>query len=112
MGAGRRLQRNAGEPADLAEPSLQLVHESKIALDHRRILQGMGSRKADEPRRIFVYLRVVFHGAGTERVKPAVDAEISLRQAQKVSHHLMFREFRQAVVLADQVLRQNRLRHI
>ena len=51
--------------------------------------------------------RVVFHGAGTQRVELGVDGKVFLRQARVVAHDLHFRNRRQAGCLFAQQCRGN-----
>ena len=46
---------------------------------------------------VFVEFRIVFHGAGAERIEVAVDAEVPLRKAREMTHHVEFRQLRQVV---------------
>src|SRR5688572_32438295 len=51
-------------------------------------LQRMNIRKARQPRHFLVQARVMFHGAGTQRIESAVDAIVLLRKARVMAHHL------------------------
>ena len=90
MRAGRGLQRNRRKAADLGEPLLQLVHQREVALHRLRFLQRMGFREGRQPRDLLVDLRIVFHGAGAERIESAIDTEIALRERKIMPHHVEF----------------------
>ena len=110
--AGGRLQGDAHKAADLGQPFLQAEHQGEIALSRLRLLQRMGFGKSGQPRDLLVDLRIVFHGARAERIEAGVDAEVALRQRQKVAHHVELGELRQIAVGGKLGLRQRRLRHV
>ena len=61
--AGRGLQADSGEAANLFQPFLQLVHQRKAALHRIRFLQRVGVEEPGQPRSVLVDARVVFHSA-------------------------------------------------
>src|SRR5260370_24568389 len=61
----------------------------------------MGFGKSRQPGDLLIDLRIVLHGAGAERIEPRIDAEVSLRQSQKVAHHVELGEFWQVAVRGE-----------
>jgi len=53
-------------------------------------------------RNLFVHLRVVFHGAGAQRVEPAVHTIIPLRESGEVANHLHLAQLREPFQLFSQ----------
>jgi hypothetical protein len=98
--AGAGLKRNAGEAADLREPPLQLEHQRKIALHGFLRLQRVRLGEARHSRDRFVDFRVELHGAGAERIKARIHAEIALRQSEVVAHHIELRQLGQTAIRA------------
>ena len=96
--AGRRLQGDAGQPGDLAQVLLQLVHEQQRALDGHLILVGMDVLKAGQRDGAVVDLGIVLHRARAERVEARVDGMVHLAEAGEVAHHLDLAHLRQGQV--------------
>jgi hypothetical protein len=76
--AGRRLERNGRQSADLAQPFLQEVHQRQAALDGLRILQRVGEGEPRKARGVLVDFRVVFHRARAQRVETLIHRVIHL----------------------------------
>ena len=62
----------------------------------RERLQRVDVGEAGQPRQFLVEARIVLHRARAERVEPAVDRIVLLRQPGEVAHHLRLAEPRQA----------------
>ncbi len=107
-----RLQRHCGKAADLGKPLLQLVHQREIALHGVRVLQRMGFGEGRQAGDLLVDLRVVFHGAGAERIEPGIDPEIALGERKVMSHDIDLRQFRQLAIRAQFVGRELSLWHV
>ena len=108
LGAGSRLQGDAGKAADLLQPFLQLVHQQQAALHGLDRLERVQPGEAGQAGGLLVDLGVVLHRAGAERVDARVDAVVQLRQAGEVADHIHLGQFGQRQVLARQALRAAR----
>ncbi len=96
LGAGHGGERDAFHAGDFLEEVLQLVQAGQVAL----AVAGRGERvpveEAGQHGRAVGAARVVFHGAGAERVELLVDGEVLGRQVGVVAHHFQLAHFRQA----------------
>ena len=88
LGAGRRLERDRVEPADLGEDLLQTPHELERPLRALLVLKRVQVAKARQAHDALVDPRVVLHGAGAERVEAGVDAERAVGERGEVAHEL------------------------
>jgi hypothetical protein len=93
--AGRGLQGDGSEAADLGQIDLQLEQELHRTLGHLRILQGVQVGEAGQAGRLLVDLGVVLHGARPQRVEGGVDGHVLLAQAHEVAHHVELAQLRQ-----------------
>ena len=53
----------------------------------------MNLGKTGKSRHHLIDLRIVFHGAGTQRIELALDSEISVRETSKMAQHLQLSQF-------------------
>ena len=95
-------QRAGIHAADPFQHALQLIHEQQRALDRFDRLQRMDVDKAVQPAEFFTDLRVVFHGAGAERVETVVQRVIQLGEVGEVTHHVRFGKLRQRQLFPNQ----------
>ncbi len=102
MRAGRRLEADLREAADLAQRPLQRPHQLECALGALRILRRMQAGVAGKRGDAFVEARVVLHRAGAERVDPGVEIEVPAREAVVMADDLRLGHLRQAGGLAAQ----------
>src|SRR6185312_6868367 len=86
-------RRHAGQGR---QPCHQLRDQFQRALGGGLRRQGMQVAEARQPRHLLVQARIVLHGAGAERIKPAVDGIVHARQPHIVAHHFRLAEARQA----------------
>ena len=84
----------AGMPVSVLSQcaSVSISSSAPGTVDDR--LQRMDVGEAGQARQFFVEARVVLHRAGAERVEPAVDRVILLRQPGEVAHDLRLAETR------------------
>ena len=74
--AGRRLERDRVHARDLGEHLFQRRHHFHDSLGERFGLIGMRPGQAFDARHLLVHARVVFHGAGPERIKAEIDGVV------------------------------------
>ena len=96
MRARRRRQRHRRHAGQGLEPVRQRVDQLERALHGRQRLQRMDVGEARQPRQLLVEPRIVLHRARAERVEPAVDRVVLLRQPREMAHDLRLAEPRQA----------------
>jgi hypothetical protein len=78
--AGGGLQVDVGQPGDLAQRDLELVHELEGALRALRVLQRVQAGVPRQRRDALVQLRVVLHRARAEGVEALVEVEVARRE--------------------------------
>ena len=94
--AGGGLQRGGVHAGDREQAFLQIVKDAQAALGDFAGLFGMFGGEAFEARDEFVDARVVFHGAGAERVHAQIDRVIPGGKAGEVADHFDFADFGEA----------------
>ena len=92
MCTGLRRHRHAVHAGERGKPAHQFRNQCQRALYRFLRLQGMNVRKTRQSRHFLIQARIVFHGAGAERIEPAVDRIIHPRQADIVANHLGLRQ--------------------
>ena len=109
VGAGRGLEADVGQAADLAQRLLQQPHQLERALGALRVLgrvQPGVPGKGGDP---LVEARVVLHRAGAERVEAGVEVEVPAREAVVVADDLGLGDLGQARRLLAQQLRRDQV---
>ena len=107
MRAGHGRHAHCGHAGDLLEHLLQLIQANEKTLPGIRVRQRVARQKLWQHGQRVADAWVVFHGAGAERVKLGVDAEVLLRKSGVMAHHVEFRGLRQKRwLLAQQFRRQ------
>ena len=101
LGARGRLQGGRRETSNRRQQLLQLEHDGQRALDGFVGLQGMDVADARQPGHVLVDARVVFHGAGAQRVEDGVDGEVALREMREVADDVQLTHFGQAQIRAQ-----------
>ena len=91
--AGHGGEAHALHARDFLQHLLQLVHAGQKPL--RLGPERMPPKKFRQHGEGVACLRVVFHGAGTERIEMRVDGEIHLRKAREMAHRLQLRHLGQ-----------------
>ena len=109
VGAGRGLQADVRQAADLAEARLQEPHQLQRALGPRRVLGRVQPGVAGQRRDPLVEARVVLHRAGAERVEAAVEVEVAPREAVVVADDLRLGDLGQVGRLGAQELGRDQL---
>ena len=94
------MKRHASKAADLFQPFLQFIHQNQIALHGFNRLQRMCVEEARQAAGVFVDLRVVFHGAGTQRIEAIVHAVVEFAESRVVADNVHFGEFGQGKLRA------------
>ena len=87
--AGRRLQRDRGQPRHLGEDLLQLPHQLERALRPVVLLERMEVAEAGQRDDPLVDPRVVLHRAAAERVEAGVDPEVAIGERGEVADDLV-----------------------
>ncbi len=82
VGAGRGLQRGAGQAGDLGQPAAERVHELERALDQLLGLVGVQPAQARQRGDALVDLGVVLHGARAQRIGARLDAVVAAPTAR------------------------------
>src|SRR6266545_5681540 len=67
----------------------------------------MNLRETRQASHRFVDLRIVFHGTRTERIKLALDGEVSLRQTGEMSQYFELAQLRESRDIVAQQRRRN-----
>src|SRR6266496_6280665 len=67
----------------------------------------MNLRETRQASHRFVDLRIVFHGARTERIELALDGEVSLRQTGEMAQHFELAQLRESRDIVAQQRRRN-----
>ena len=93
--AGRGLQADVRQAADLRQRALQQPHQLEGPLGALRRLQRVQPRVARQRGDALVQLRVVLHRARAERVEARVEVEVAARDAVVVAHDLRLADLRQ-----------------
>ena len=104
LGAGGRSEADGVHAGDLGERFLQFVEDGQRALYCLDGLLRMDVCEAWEAGHVFVYLRVVLHRAGAERVEAGVDAVVQPAQAKEVADDFVLRHFGEGEVAAEETL--------
>ena len=86
----------AGMPVRVFSQCARVSISSSAPWHGRGRLQRMEVGETGQPRQLLVEARVVLHRARAERVEPAVDRVVLLRQPGEMAHHLRLAEARQA----------------
>ena len=98
-----RLQADARKSTDLVQPLLQMVHQRERTLDRFYRLEWMQVRKTWNAGSLFVDLGIVFHRAGSQRIKASIDAVVELRKTGEVAHDIDLCHFWQGQIIPQQV---------
>jgi len=77
--AGRRLQREIRHAEKRAQQCLHVVHQLQASLGECLRRERVQVGKAGQGSDIFVDFGIVFHRAGTQRIKTEIDAEVPPR---------------------------------
>ena len=88
MSACRWLKRDRMEPDDFCQHLLEFIHEVENSLGEGFPLVRVGLSETRQAAQILVDLRVVFHGARTERIQPEVDGVVPLGEARVMAYHI------------------------
>jgi len=110
VGAGRGLEADVRQAADLAQRALQQPHQLQRSLGALRVLGRVQASVAGQRRHTLVQTRVVLHRAGAERVEAGVEVEVAAREPVVVADDLRLGDLRQAGRLGAQQLRRDQLR--
>ena len=81
---------------DFEQAFLQIVKDAQAALRKFDRLIGMLGAEAVEARYEFVYARIVFHGAGAERIHAQINRVIPGGEAREVANDFDFADFGEA----------------
>ena len=95
VSTGRGLEGHAVHSADLRQQLLQFADQPQGALGPFGRRVRVQSRKARQARRVLMNLGVVLHRTGAKRIKAFVNAEVAVRQARVVTHHVELADLRQ-----------------
>ena len=87
------LQSDGVHAGDFEEALLQKTQDFQAALRELLRLQRVLGRDAVEACDEFIYARVVFHGAGTERIHAEVDRVIPRGEAREMAEDFDFADF-------------------
>src|ERR1700676_4623013 len=87
------MKRHRVHPGYLGERRLQARHQLERALRQMCRRQRMQSGKAGKRRHLVVEHRIILHRARAERIELERLPEVELREAQKMTHHLLLAEF-------------------
>ena len=93
--ARRRLQRDGVHAGDFGEHLFERRHHFHDSLRQRFRLIGMRPGQALDARHLLVDARVVFHGAGAERIKAQIDGVVLRREAREMADGFHFADFRE-----------------
>ena len=105
--SGCRLQGNAVHAGDDRQIFLQFMHQLQCALDGLDWLIRVDVGETVQTGGHLIDFRVVFHRAGSQRIKAVFHAEVVLGKVGVMAHQLQFADFWQSGRLfADKVLRQ------
>ena len=88
VGARGGLERDVGQPGDLAQALLQAPHQLQRALGAPGVLERVQPGVAVQRRDALVQLGVVLHRARAQRIEAGVEVEVALGQAVVVAHDL------------------------
>ena len=102
VGAGRGLQADVRQAADLGQRLLQQPHQLQRALGALRVLGRVQAGVAGQRRDPLVEPRVVLHRAGAERVEAGVEVEVAAREPVVVADDLRLGDLGQARRLGAQ----------
>jgi hypothetical protein len=115
-GPGGGLEREGLHAEDFRKAALQLEEKPQVSLAEGRRRQGVEGRESLKGGRVFVDLRIVFHGARSEGVKPEIDAEVPPGKMGVMADHVDFGQLRQVRVLAEEFIGkeflQGNFRHV
>ena len=109
VGAGRGLQADVRQAADLGQRLLQQPHQLQRALGAARVLGRVQAGVAGQRRDPLVEARVVLHRAGAERVEAGVEVEVAPREPVVVADDLRLGDLGQPRRLGAQQLRRDQL---
>ena len=88
VGACSRLKGHPIHSRDLGKKTLKFIHQSQNPLREVFRGEGMEMSKPLHPRNFLIHLWIVFHRAGAQRIKTAVDAVVPLRKPGEVANHI------------------------
>ena len=88
VGAGRGLEADVRQPADLRQRLLQEPHQLQRALGAARVLGGVQAGVPGQRRDPLVEPRVVLHRARAQRVEAGVEVEVAPREPVVVADDL------------------------
>ncbi len=109
MGAGRGLEADVVEAADLGQGALQAPHQLQGPLGPLGILGRVKAGVPGERRDPLVEPGVVLHRARAERVRPRVEVEVAPREAVVVADDLRLRDLWQLGRIAAQQVGRDQL---
>ena len=96
MRARRRLQRDCVHAGDLSQDLLKRPHDFENTLRERFRLIGMRPRQAFDARYLLIHARIVFHGAGAQRIQAQIDGVVVGREAREMANRFHFAHFGKA----------------
>ena len=104
LGAGHRRQAHARHAGHVLQHFLQLEQAGEVPLTGFGRRARMARQELPQHRQAVACPRVVFHGAGAQRVELRVDREVLLRQPGVVAHRVQLGDLRQQRRVAAQQL--------
>ena len=99
-------------PVISARMLFSVAHYFQIALRERFRLIGMRPSQALDARDLFVHARIVFHGAGAERIEAQIDGVVLGGEAREVADRFHFAHFGKALDFSARVRGAQRCRGI
>ena len=107
--AGGGLERGGLHAGDFEQASLQSRQDLQAALrELLRLIRMLGGH-AFQARDVFVDARIVFHGAGAQRIHAQVDGVVPGGEPREVADHLDLAHFGEALEIGAGVIAQQRL---
>ena len=110
--AGGRLQRDRIHAGDFGENRFERPHYFENALRERFRLIRMRPRQAFDARHLLIHARIVFHGAGAQRIKAEIDGVVLRGEAREVTDRLHLAHFGKALDFGARVASAQRGRRI
>ena len=106
------LQSNYVHARDFEEALLQEAQDFQAALRELLRLQRVLGGDAVEPCDEFIHARVVFHGAGAQRIHAQVDGVVPRGKTREMTENLDFADFRETLDAFATMARAQRFRWI
>ncbi len=109
VGAGRGLQADVRQAADLAQRLLEQPHQLQRPLCPPRVLRRMQASVSGKRRHTLIQTRVVLHRAGAKRIEARVEVEVAAREPVVMTDDLRLGDLGQVGRLLAQQVGGNQL---